>query len=41
MIEDMKDILLHNNKLFLKYGKENNDIVAEVISQIKQLTKLI
>ena len=41
MIEDMKDILLHNNKLFLEYGKANNNIVAEVISQIKQLTKLI
>lgn len=41
MIEDMKDILLHNNKLFLEYGKANNNIVAEVISQIKQLTKVI
>lgn len=39
MIDDMKEILIHNNELFLKYGKNANIISENVIKKIKKFSE--
>lgn len=39
MIEEMKDVLLHNNQLFLEYGQNGNTISENVVKEIKNIVK--